>query len=320
VSGGSSGGSAAAVSAGLCMGSLGSDTGGSIRIPASLCGIVGLKPTYGRLSLRGVMPLSWNLDHPGPMARTVEDVALLLQALAGYDPGDPASAPQPVGDYLSHLEQGVRGWRIALAVGRHFEHADKEVLLAVRQAASLFAELGALVEEVELAEVEEAARANGLLVTSDAAAFHAGRLRDNPQGFGIDVLTRLQAGAAYTSTEYALARRTQSLARRSFELMLEKYAVVLTPATPMAAHRRGSAEAVERAAQLTRFTAPFNLTGLPALTLPCGFSAAGLPLGLQIVSRPWGEAALLRAARAYEAAAGWDISGPLRTLQQTGPA
>jgi aspartyl-tRNA(Asn)/glutamyl-tRNA(Gln) amidotransferase subunit A len=311
ISGGSSGGSAAAVAAGLCMGALGSDTGGSIRIPSALCGVVGLKPTFGRLSLRGVMPLSWNLDHPGPHARSVRDAAILLQALAGYDPLDPASVNHPVDDYLSVLENGVRGWRIALASGSFFEQADPEVLQAVQQAAALFQDLGAQVEEVDLPEAREAALDNGLIVTSDAAAFHARRLEENPSGFGADVLARLKAGAAFTSTEYVLARRTQSLARRRFELLFEQYQVLLTPSVPSAAPLRGSAEAVERARQLTRFTAPFNLTGQPALSVPAGFSSDGLPLGLQIISRSWAEALVLQAARAYEQAAGWRLDLPL---------
>lgn len=310
ISGGSSGGSAAALAAGLCLGSLGSDTGGSIRIPASLCGVVGLKPTYGRVSLRGVIPLSWNLDHPGPMARSVHDTAVLLQAVAGYDPQDPASVNLSVGDYLYALDQGVRGWRVALASDEFFTRADQVVLDAVRSAAGQFSELGAEVSEVNLPEARQAAQANGLLVTSDAAAFHAQRLKDSPAGFGPDVLERLQKGAAYTSTEYVLARRTQAEIRRRFELFFQEYDLLLTPTTPFPAPRRGSASAVERAGQLTRFTAPFNLTGLPALSLPCGFSPEGLPLGLQIVAAPWAEAALLRAAYAYEEVARWNLRRP----------
>jgi aspartyl-tRNA(Asn)/glutamyl-tRNA(Gln) amidotransferase subunit A len=314
ISGGSSGGSAAAVSAGLCLASLGSDTGGSIRIPASLCGVVGLKPTFGRLSLTGVIPLSWNLDHAGPLTRSVQDAALMLQALAGYDADDPASVDRPVDDYLSGLEAGVRGWKIALAGGNFFQEAEPDVLEAVQRAAVVFTNLGAQVEEVELPEARQAAEANGWMVTSDAAAYHQERLGMEPQGFSEDVRTRLQSGAALSSSEYARARRMQSLARRSFERLFEKYQVLLAPATPMAAPRLGSASRVERARQLTRFTAPFNLTGLPALALPCGFSPAGLPLGLQIVSQPWGEALVLRAARAYEQAAAWDTKKPLQAL------
>jgi aspartyl-tRNA(Asn)/glutamyl-tRNA(Gln) amidotransferase subunit A len=179
--GGSSGGSAAALAAGMCMGSLGSDTGGSIRIPAALCGIVGLKPTYGRISLRGVVPLSWNLDHPGPMARRVSDIAPLLQVIAGYDPKDPSSVDVAVPDYLAQLPGSVRGWRVALAEDEFFTRAEQEVLEALRAAAEVFASLGAQVDRVEFPGAYEAAKANGLVVTSDAAAFHHERLEENPR-------------------------------------------------------------------------------------------------------------------------------------------
>ncbi len=308
MTGGSSGGSAAALAAGLCLGSLGSDTGGSIRIPASLCGVVGLKPTRGRVSLGGVIPLSWNLDHAGPLARCVRDVALLLQAVAGYDPDDPASENIPVEDYVSGLDEGVRGWRVALANGEYFQEADSAVLAAVRQAAQVFEELGARVEPVQLPDLRAAAQANGLMVTSDAAAYHRQRMTERPEDFGADVRKRLETGAAYTSTEYILARRTQALTRRQLERFFESYDLILMPATPMPAPRLGAESAVERARQLTRFTAPFNLTGLPAISVPAGFIQEGtdtLPIGLQIIARPWAEARLLRAAYAYEQAAGW---------------
>ena len=310
ISGGSSGGSAAALAAGLCLGSLGSDTGGSIRIPSSLCGVVGLKPTFGRVSMRGVIPLSWNLDHPGPMARSVRDVALLLQEIAGYDPDDPSSAAVPVHDYFTLIEAGVRGWQVALAVDEFFSGADDDVLSALHQSARVFEELGAQVSHVSLPEANDYAYANGLMVTSDAAAYHRQRMNEKPEEFGADVLQRLQAGAAFTSTEYVQARRTQSEARRRFELFFEKYDLLLVPSTPVAAPLRASDGPVQRARQLTRFTAPFNLSGLPALSLPCGFTAGGMPLGLQVVTRPWAEAAVLRAAFAYEQATPWHLQKP----------
>ena len=310
ISGGSSGGSAAALAADMCMGSLGTDTGGSIRIPASLCGVVGLKPTRGRVSLHGVVPLSWNLDHPGPMARRVQDVALLLQAIAGYDPQDPASQAVPVPDYLEEITSGIAGWRIALAVDEFFSRAEPEVLAAVREAAQVMETLGASVSEASPPEAHAAAAANGLMTTSDGAAFHRERLAENPGGFGEDVLRRLQAGSAYTSTEYILARRTQSLARRRFERFFEDYDILLCPATPIPAPLIEGPDAVEQAARLTRFTAPFNLTGLPAIALPCGFTSEGLPIGLEMVAKPWSEGALLRAAYTYEQATSWHNRRP----------
>ncbi len=308
--GGSSGGSGAALAAGLCMGSMGSDTGGSIRIPASLCGIVGLKPTFGRVSLRGVVPLSWNLDHPGPMARHVNDVALLLQEVAGYDPLDPASVDVPVPDYLVQLTGGVRGWRIAVAEDKYFAKAEDEILSLVRNAAEEFASLGAQISYVEFPGAYEAARGNGLMVTSDAAAFHKERRTEQPEKFGVDIRQRLETGAAYTSSEYSLARRNQSVVRRKFENFFEDYDLLLSPTTPIPAPHLEGPDAVEQAGKLTRFTAPFNFTGLPAISIPCGYTDQGLPVGLQIVTRPWGEAALLRAAQAYESATAWHERRP----------
>jgi aspartyl-tRNA(Asn)/glutamyl-tRNA(Gln) amidotransferase subunit A len=310
VAGGSSGGSAAALATCLCMGALGSDTGGSIRIPASLCGIVGLKPTYGRVSTRGVFPLSWNLDHVGPMARRVRDAAILLAVIAGYDPEDPYSVDVPVDDYLKELADGVRGWRIALATDDFFSKADPQVERAVRGAAAVFVDLGARVDEVEFPQAYHAARANGLMTTSDAAAFHQGRLETSPEYFGEDVLRRLTAGAAFTSTEYIRARRTQTLLRRLHNVFFDDYDILLTPTTPIAAPPIEGPDAVEQAPRLTRFTAPFNLTGFPALSLPCGFIEAGLPIGLQIVARPWAEASVLRAGYAYEQATEWHKRAP----------
>jgi aspartyl-tRNA(Asn)/glutamyl-tRNA(Gln) amidotransferase subunit A len=310
ITGGSSGGAAAALAAGLCMGALGSDTGGSIRIPASLCGIVGLKPTFGRVSLQGVIPLSWNLDHAGPMARTVTDAALLLQAIAGYDPDDPVSVALPVDNLLATLDAGVTGWRIALATDAHFGEADPEVISAVRRAATVFEELGARVEAVDLSQGREAAQMNALMTTSDAAAFHRDRLRDHPHRFGADVLARMERGAQFTSTEYILARRFQSEWRRRLERFFDQFDLLLTPATPITAPVIEGLDAIEAARQLTRCTAPFNLAGLPALSLPCGLSAAGLPIGLQIVAAPWNEARVLRAGRAFENATQWHRQTP----------
>ncbi len=312
IPGGSSGGSAAALAAHLCLGSLGSDTGGSIRIPASLCGIVGLKPTYGRVSLRGVIPLSWNLDHVGPMAREVRDVAILLGEIAGYDSLDPASLNVPIENYLSHLEKGVRGWRIALAADNYFTNIDPQVVDAVHTAAQVFRQLGAHVEEVPFPHAWEAAQANGQMTACDAAAFHHQRLISQPASFGEDVRRRLLFGAEITSTEYCQARRTQVVLRREFEQFFQNYDLLLTPTTPIPAPLIEGPDAVEQARLLTRFTAPFNLTGLPALSLPCGFTTqdsdplqGSVPIGLQLIARPWHEVAILQAAFAYEQATPW---------------
>lgn len=309
VPGGSSGGSAAALAAGFCLGSLGSDTGGSIRVPASLCGIVGLKPTRGRVSLRGVIPLSWNLDHAGPMARCVRDIALLLGVIAGYDPEDPMSIDAPVDDYYTQIEDGVNGWRIGLADDGHFTQADPEILRAVQRAAQVFEELGAIVEPVSFPRGEEAYQANTLMVASDAAAFHRQRLEESPEGFGRDVRSRLMSGRAFTSTEYSLARRTQAEIYRQSELFFKRYDILITPTTAVPAPPIEGPDAIVQARLLTRFTAPFNLTGQPAISVPCGFSPDRLPIGMQLIAPAWQEKRLLRAAYAYEQATEWHRAG-----------
>jgi len=306
ITGGSSGGSAAAVAAGMCMAALGTDTGGSIRIPASLCGVVGLKPTNGRVSLRGVFPLSWNLDHAGPLTRSVKDAALLLQVLAGYVEEDPASANVPVDDYSKDIEAGVKDWRIALAIGDFVEVSDAEVLSAVRIAARYFVYLGAKVEEVDISWLYEAALANGRMTQADGAAYHHERLETHPELFGADIRQRLELGRDLPSGEYVLARRKQVEARRRSELFFRQYDALLLPSTPITALPIDDIEnSASQAPSLTRFTAPFNLTGLPALSIPCGFTKAGLPIGLQIVSGHWQEAKLLRAGYAFEQATEW---------------
>jgi aspartyl-tRNA(Asn)/glutamyl-tRNA(Gln) amidotransferase subunit A len=310
VPGGSSGGSAAALAARFCLGAMGSDTGGSIRVPAALCGVVGLKPTYGRVSLGGVIPLSWNLDHAGPMARQVLDVAMLLQVTAGYDPDDPVSVNMPTDDYVSGIQQGVAGWRVLLAEDEYFDRTHPEIAQAVRQAAETLEELGAKVETAPLPGAREAASTNGTMVVSDAAAYHAERLREQPEGFGADVLQRLQIGAALPLVDYIRARRAQVEMRRQFARLFDRCDLLLLPTTPIAAPSISGPDALEMARWLTRYTAPFNLTGLPALSLPCGFTTDGLPIGLQMVARPWGEAAILQAGYAYEQATTWRFRQP----------
>jgi aspartyl-tRNA(Asn)/glutamyl-tRNA(Gln) amidotransferase subunit A len=270
-----------------------------------------LKPTFGRVSLRGVLPLSWNLDHAGPLTKTVKDAAILLQVIAGYDELDPASANIPVGDYLFDLEGGVKGWRIAVLTGDYAWDADPEVLEAVRAAAQIFESLGAQVEPVEMNFLREAALANGLMTQADGAAFHRERLAQHPLAFGEDVRLRLQIGAAFTATEYSLARRTQTEMRRRLETFFAEYDLLLTPTTPIPAPLIEGTDAIEQARRLTRFTAPFNLTGLPALSVPCGFSSAGLPLGLQLISEAWGEEKVLQAGHAFEQATAWHKRKPV---------
>jgi aspartyl-tRNA(Asn)/glutamyl-tRNA(Gln) amidotransferase subunit A len=311
IPGGSSAGSAIAVATGMALGALGTDTGGSIRIPASLCGVVGFKPTFGRVSLRGVFPLSWNLDHVGPLTKSVRDAALLLQIIAIYDSLDPASVKMLTGDYLGHLLDDVKGRKIALGVGDYIETAETEVISAVQKAAKVFESLGCKVTDVNVDWMRDAAQANKTMTQSDGAAVHRDRLKEHPEMFGEDIRRRLEDGAKTTSTEYILARRTQAEARKHCEQFFESYDYLIVPTTPIAAPKVEGLDAVEQAARLTRFTAPFNLTGLPALSLPCGFTKEGLPIGLQIVSRAWGDAKLLNVSHAFEQATDWHIQTPL---------
>jgi len=319
VSGGSSGGSAVAVAAGLCLGALGTDTGGSIRIPSSLCGVVGLKPTRGRVSLRGVTPLSWALDHVGPMARTVRDAAILLQSIAGHDPEDPTSIDRPVPDYAGSLdgEAGLRGVRIGVPEAFFFEEAEPEVIEAVRAAIDVLRGLGGTIVEVDLREAAEMAKATGVILLADAAAFHQQRFESQPERFGADVLDRLKAGRAFTATDYASAQHAQRQWKNRLSKVFASLDVLATPTTPIAAPRIGEPDA---GARLPRFTRPFNLAGTPAICVPCGLvSERRLPIGMQLVAQWWDEVTLLRVAHAYEQATEWHTLEPSRQLRLVTP-
>lgn len=316
IPGGSSGGNGAAILAGEIFGSIGSDTGGSIRIPAALCGIVGLKPTYGRVSLRGAIPLAWSLDHAGPMTRTVRDAAVLLQIVAGFDAADPVSIDLPVDDYLANIEDGVRDLRIGVVAGSFFtrlaaeDQAVADVTAAVRAAAELFAREGAAVREVELPRTDELQATQLVVLGAEAGAYHRERIAAHRADYGDDVARRIDLGLTRTGAEYALARRTRDELRRAYATALAKWDAIILPTTPTTAPLREGNDAVAAAARLTAFTSPFNLTGLPAISIPCGFDANGLPIGLQIVARPWAEARLLRVARTYERATSWSARRP----------
>jgi len=312
--GGSSGGSAAALAAGLCMGALGSDTRGSIRIPAALCGIVGLKPTQGRVSLRGVVPLSWSLDHAGPMARTVADVTILLQEIAGHDSLDPASVDVPVDDYFKGMGESVKGWKIGWVIDELFDSADVEIRDAVRVARDVFKGLGASLEQIMTVPHQpslfDTRVSSWVIASADAAAFHRERIEQQPEKFGADVLKRLKEGLSYMGVDYALAQQERKkLTNRVSGLF--GCDILMFPTTAMAAPRLDDPAELDRArACLSWFTAPFNMAGLPAISIPCGFTADGLSIGLQLVARPWAEAQLLRAAYAYEQATEWHRRRP----------
>ena len=308
VPGGSSGGSGAAVAAGLCAAASGSDTGGSIRIPAALCGIVGLKPTYGRISCHGLLPLSWTLDHPGPMTRTVYGAAVMLAAMAGYDPRDPASADVPVPDYTANLRDSVAGLRIGLDPGWALSGIHQEVRVAFQEALAVLEHLGVEIVEVSVPRVEEGMEAALTILMAEATAIHEEFLRTRPDDYQPDVRARLEKGFAISGSDYGRARRTGELLRRDFITLFRKVDLLATPMCGIPAPRLGqqevviNGETVSVMAPLTRYTRVFNLTGLPAISVPCGFSSEGLPIGLQLVGRAWDEATVLRAAYVYETA------------------
>ncbi|HEY2991913.1 MAG TPA: amidase [Methylomirabilota bacterium] len=306
LTGGSSSGSGAAVAAGLAPGALGSDTGGSIRIPASLCGITGLKPTYGRVSRSGVLPLAWSMDHVGPMTRTAADAALMLTAMAGYDPADSSTSVLPVPDYRAALTGDVKGLRVGLLRGFFLDGATPEVRSAVEAAGRTLAAAGAVVDEVSLTQMMNTAPAAFAIVGSEALAYHADTLRARAGDYDREVARRLKMAAFITGRHYVRAQQVRGLIRADVDTALARRDVLLAPSTPMPApavdERQvtlGDGPSLVRPA-LIRFTQPFNLSGHPACSVPCGFSGGGLPIGMQIVGRPFDEATVLRAADAFQ--------------------
>jgi aspartyl-tRNA(Asn)/glutamyl-tRNA(Gln) amidotransferase subunit A len=309
--GGSSGGSAAALAAGMCAVALGTDTGGSIRIPAALCGVVGLKPTYGLVSCRGVMPLSWEQDHVGPMARTVWDAAAMLDVMAGWDPADASSRHAPAPDYAAELETGLDGLRIGVDAGFALRGIASEVRNAFEAALVVLGGLGAQVMDVRVPRLEEGMAAGLVLWGAEAAAVHVEWLRTRPEDYDPAVRARLEEGLVLAGTEVARAQRVRRLLQRDLQLLFEKIDLLATPTCALEAPPRGAGSIVVDGAgvavlpALTRFSRVFNLVGLPAISVPCGFTANGLPLGLQLVGAELDEVRVLRAAYAYEQAAGW---------------
>jgi aspartyl-tRNA(Asn)/glutamyl-tRNA(Gln) amidotransferase subunit A len=312
VPGGSSGGTAAALAAGLCAGGLGSDTGGSIRIPASLCGVVGLKPTFGRVSRVGVVPHSWSLDHAGPLARTVSDAAVLLSVLAGHDPSDPGSQERPVPDYTAALGQPVRGLRLGVCRNHFFEFNQPDVATAVEGAIDYLASEGASVREFELPNLRHGLGAILAIELASSSAYHDASLRaGRVAAYSDDVRTLVEIGRFVTAPDYLKAEQLRRVLMEDFRRAFEEVDAVVVPATPLTAWRvgetavdiAGRSEGVLSAAW--RLTYPFNLTGLPAISLPCGFDRQGLPIGLQVAAKPFDEGTAIRVAHAYERGHDW---------------
>jgi aspartyl-tRNA(Asn)/glutamyl-tRNA(Gln) amidotransferase subunit A len=309
IPGGSSGGSGAAVASGTCMVGMGSDTAGSIRIPAALCGTVGLKPTYGRASRRGVASLSWSLDHVGPLTRNVPDCALVLNAIAGYDRLDPATVDVPVPDYTAGLDDGIAGLRVGVPTNYFFEHVHPDVERSVRAAITVLEGLGAELREVTVPYADQVLAAEWAIIMPEASSYHQRTLREVPDLYLADTRVSLEAGELVLATDYIKALRIRTLMQQGWAAMFDDIDVLVTPGMPFAAPEVGATgttwpdgvtEPITPA--LIRLTSPGNLTGQPVLSLPVGFDGAGLPLGMQVTGRPFDEATVLRVGMAYERA------------------
>lgn len=310
IPGGSSGGSATAVAAGLCYGSIGTDTAGSIREPAALCGVVGLKPTYGRVSAGGVIPLSTSLDHVGPIARTVADAAIIFQAIAGFDEKDKATADVPVEDYVAALGETLRPVRIGVPRSLFFDDLNAEVASAISHALTGLASLGA-----ELRDIERTDSTDRTLQSAEAYAFHAEYVARSPELYQPETLRRIRTGENVSHEEVLKCRRELERIRRDIATTFLNLDVLVTPTTPIPAPiirelKQNPDLLRPRELLLLRNTRPANVWGLPAISIPCGFTAAGLPIGLQIIGPHWGEAKVVQLAQAYEQATAWHKREP----------
>jgi len=312
---GSSSGTAAAIASGMMLGGLGSDTGGSIRGPAALCGVAGLKPTFGRISRYGVLPTAFSMDHVGPMAWTVEDCALLLQALAGHDALDPTCSDRPVPDYSADLSSGVKGMKIGVV--RHFFETDSPVtattLLAIEDALDTFRRLGAELRTIALSPLSDWKAAGYLIMLSEAYAVHEPWLRTQPEKYGELMRDQLSLGALISAADYIQAQR------RRRELSAEMDEATADIDLLVCAVQSGEATRIDavpkwRSIEMPSHTIPFSVTGYPALSLCCGYGNGGLPLAIQLISRPFEEARLLRAGHAYEQATAWRTQRPPMAL------
>ena len=306
---GSSAGAGNSLAAGLAVLATGSDTGGSIRGPASYCGVVGLKPTYGRVSRHGVFPLSWSMDHIGPMTRTVADCALLLSAMAGPDPLDPTASAHPVPDYGSGLDRGVRGMTIGVPNQHFYDKIDPEVDRLVRAALRRLEELGARVEPIDLPHAADAVPAGWTLIACEAFGAHAPRLRRQWTDYGPRARRRIAAGAFFTAGEYQQAAQIRAVWCRELSQALRRVDAIAVPTMPTPAFTL-EVEAAGPPPDAGKFTILFNLTGHPALSVPCGFAAGSLPVGIQLVGKAFDEHTLFRIGHAYEQHTEWHTRHP----------
>jgi aspartyl-tRNA(Asn)/glutamyl-tRNA(Gln) amidotransferase subunit A len=310
IAGGSSGGSAAAVAAGMCLGAMGSDTGGSIRGPASFCGVSGLKPTYGRVSVRGVVPLSWSLDHVGPICRTAADTALMLEAIAGYDPLDPTTIDFPVERYSQAMHAKTAALKVGVVRRVFFDQIDAQVETAMIAALNVIGKLTAGVRDAELPEYERLP-----VLPVEAYAYHTPYLTKTPELYQPSTLARLQGGAMISASAYAEGRRELDRLRRVVGSVFSSVDILVTPTTPRAAVTIAEGSRDETpppggVSPLLRNTQPFDIFGLPTISIACGFTREGLPIGLQISGPRFGESRVLALAHAYQQATDWHTRRP----------
>jgi aspartyl-tRNA(Asn)/glutamyl-tRNA(Gln) amidotransferase subunit A len=311
IPGGSSGGSGAAIAAGVVTGGLGTDTGGSIRIPAALCGVTGHKPTFGMVSRRGVSALSSTLDHAGPLGRTVDDTVALLEVIAGHDPGDPYSSSAPVPDFRSQFDRGLAGLTIGVAESYFCDRLAPDVAATFENAVRTLEGAGATIRQVEFADVELCPHVVDVVCGVEAAAWHATQIGMSPDKFGADVQDALAVGAAYTGVDYLEGLRARAAVIAGMEAVFDSgIDLLVSPTIAMTAPPYGAKE-VEFGGSTVRIldginalTVPANVTGMPALTVPGGFGSDGLPVGLQLMGCPGADATVLGAGRAFEALAG----------------
>jgi aspartyl-tRNA(Asn)/glutamyl-tRNA(Gln) amidotransferase subunit A len=323
ITGGSSSGSAAAVAAFMCSAALGSDTGGSIRNPAALCGVVGLKPTYGRVSRYGAVPCAWSLDNVGPLARTAEDAAIIMAEIAGWDPEDPASSSEPVPDYVAALSKDISGLRIAVLQEYATDPLEPDVSAAFNAALDVLRNQGATVELLSVPEVAAAIGASTAILSSEVTAYHEENLRTKPEDFGPEVRDRLETGLLIAATDYIKGQRVRRVLIQLFMRILRRYDAIVCPTVPAVAPKLEQ-ETVQfegfsepRGSTMVRHTRLFNLNSLPAVSVPCGFASNGMPVGLQVATAPFTEETTLLIAHAYQRATDWHrrtpaIAGRLR--------
>jgi len=311
VAGGSSGGSAVSVAAELCFGAIGTDTAGSVREPASLCGVVGLKPTYGRVSAHGVIPLSWSLDHVGPITRTVSDAAVFLQAIAGFDAGDPGSADVAVDDYIAAIGRDVINIRLGVPRAFFYDDLDPEVASALEQALMVLNTMTA-----ETREIAVTIPTDRTLQGAESYAYHKQWVEKTPELYQPETLRRIRTGEKVSEADRARRRRELEEERREISNAFAECDVLVTPTMPIPppviAELKKHPEMLRPSEiRLLRNTRPINVWGLPAITVPCGFTNAGLPIGLQLIGRHWEEATILALAHAYERGTTWHKRKPL---------